>query len=103
MAGADIHRLAQRTHLGRRHQSGVVILVAGQRQAEALDRIGDEAHRTIVLARLVESIEQRLQVMAAEIGHEGGKLIIAAALYQLRYRPLIAKIVHHRLRQAAPP
>ena len=45
-------------HLRRRHQAGVVVLVAGERQAEALDRVGDETDRAVVLDAS-EGIEQR--------------------------------------------
>ena len=36
-------------HLRRRHQAGVIVLVAGERQAEALDGVGDEADRPVVV------------------------------------------------------
>ena len=38
-------------HLGRRQQPCVIVLVAGKRQAEALDRIGDEHRRAIMVDR----------------------------------------------------
>ena len=37
VAGPHRHCLAERLHLRRRHQSGVIVLVAGHRQAEAFD------------------------------------------------------------------
>ena len=49
VARPDVHRGAEGLHLRRRHQAGVVVLVAGERQAEALDRVGDEAGRPVVL------------------------------------------------------
>ena len=39
----------KRLHLRRRHQAGMIVLVAGERQAEALDRVGDEADRPVVV------------------------------------------------------
>jgi hypothetical protein len=36
-------------HLRRRHQAGVIVLVAGKRQAETFDRVGDEADRPVVI------------------------------------------------------
>ena len=36
-------------HLRRRHQAGVIVLVAGDRQAEALHRVADEAGRPVVI------------------------------------------------------
>ncbi len=75
----------------------MVVLVAGQRQAKTLDRIGNEAYRTVVLARLIKSTEQRCQVMAAEIGHQSRKLVITVTLYQFRHRSLITQVVHQPL------
>ena len=49
MARPDVHRGAEGLHLRRRHQAGVIVLVAGERQAEALDRVGDEADRPVVI------------------------------------------------------
>jgi hypothetical protein len=39
-ARPDVHRAAEAFHLRRRHQPGVIVLVAGERQAEALDGVG---------------------------------------------------------------
>ena len=47
----------------------MVVLVAGERQPIALDRVGDEAVRAVVL-RTVKGLEHGLQVVAAEIGHQ---------------------------------
>ena len=69
LALAHAHRLAQRGHLGRVHQAGVIVLVAGEGQAEALDRPGDEQGRDVVL-RGVERLDQRLHAMAAEVGEQ---------------------------------
>ena len=55
LAGPYIHRLSKYLHLGRRHQAGVVILVPGERQAIAFDRIGDEANRPVVIDRIESS------------------------------------------------
>ena len=75
----------------------MVVLVAGERQAEALDRIGDEADRPVVLARLLEGLEQARQVVAAEIGHQPRQLLVGALLDQPRHRPLVAEIVEQAL------
>ena len=68
LAGPYIHRLSKYLHLCRRHQAGVVILVPGERQAIAFDRVGDEANRPVVIDR-IESGNDRAQIMAAEIVH----------------------------------
>ena len=53
-------------HLGNRHQSGMVVLVPLKRQANALDGVGDEANRAIVIDAL-EGFNHAGHVMAAEI------------------------------------
>ena len=65
----------------------MIVLVAGHRQAEALDRVGDEAGRLVVVGAL-EGLEQRRQVVAAEIVHQRGELVVGALLDQpLTRRP----------------
>ena len=49
---------------------GVVVLVAGEGQAEALDRVGDEAGRLVVVAAASKASSTRLHVVAGEIGHQ---------------------------------
>src|SRR5207248_7074460 len=52
LTGTYIHRLSKRLHLRRRHQTGVVVLVPGERQAIAFDRVCDEANRPVVIDRI---------------------------------------------------
>ncbi len=47
----------------------MVVLVAGQRQAEAFDRVGEEADGAIVVDRL-EGVDQRWKVVPGEVGHQ---------------------------------
>jgi hypothetical protein len=56
--------------------------VACERQAEPLNRIGDEAGRPVIAARRLERIEQGGQIMTAEIGHQRAKLGVGATLEQ---------------------
>ena len=49
VAGPHAHGGAEGFHLRRRHQAGMVVLVAGERQAEALDRVADETGRPVVI------------------------------------------------------
>ena len=49
MAGPDVLLAAPFLHLGDRHQAGMVVLVALERQADALDGVGDEADRAVVI------------------------------------------------------
>ena len=72
MALAHAHRVAPGGHLRWVHQAGMIVLVAGEGQAEALDRPGDEQGRDVVL-RGVERRDQRLHAMAAEVGEQGSK------------------------------
>src|SRR3546814_4479130 len=60
---------AQLLNLRRVHHARMIVLVPGKRQAIALDRIGDEQGRAIV-AGAVEGLDQRLDAMAAQVGHE---------------------------------
>ena len=49
MPGTNVHRLAQIVRLRRCHQAGVVVLMTGERQAVALDRVANETDRSIVI------------------------------------------------------
>ena len=57
----------------------MVVLVAGEGEAEALDRPGDEQCRDVVL-RTVERLDQSLHAMAAEVGEQRrqGVIVISA-------------------------
>ena len=85
LALGDAHPLAQRGDLAGIHQPGMIVLVAGEGQAEALDRVGDEQGRHVVL-RGVERLDQRLHVVAAEIGHQRGERLVVAAVEQRLHR-----------------
>ena len=92
MAGANVLRGAPLLHLRHRHQAGVVVLVALHRQADALDGVGDEADRAIVIDRL-EGLDHAGHVVSAEVGHQRQQFVVAAAVDQLRHLPLIADVV----------
>src|SRR3546814_4905200 len=74
---------AQLLNLRRVHHARMIVLVPGKRQAIALDRIGDEQGRAIV-AGAVEGLDQRLDAMAAQVGHERGQRLVVKAVEQLR-------------------
>ena len=61
--------LLERRHLLRVHQPGMVVLVAGEGQAVALDRVGDKAGR-LVVGDGVERVEHRAQIVPGEVGHQ---------------------------------
>ena len=65
----DVLRRAPLLHLGDRHQPRMVVLVALERQADALDGVGDEADRAIMVDGF-EGLTHAGHVMAAEIGHQ---------------------------------
>ena len=92
VARPHIVRLAERIHLRRRHQAGVIVLVAGHRQAEALDRVADEAGRLVGLDA-VEGFQHRRQIVAAEIVHQRGEFVVAALFDQLADVALVADLV----------
>ena len=69
LARRDPLGLAVNLHLLGAHQARVIILVAGERQAVALDRVGDEACRGVGVDP-VERLENRLHVVPAQVGHQ---------------------------------
>ena len=85
LALGDPHGIAKRGDLAGVHQPGMIVLVAGEGEAEALDRIGDEQSRHVVL-RLIERVGQRFQAMAAEIGHQRGERIVVARVEDRLHR-----------------
>src|SRR3546814_5409079 len=80
---ADPHGGAELLHLGRIHHARMIVFVAGERRAMALDRIGDEQGRLVVFST-VERLDQRLDAMPAEIGHELGQRLVIKAVEQDR-------------------
>ena len=81
----------KRRHLLVVHQAGVVVLVAGERQAVALDRVGDEAGRHVVLDA-VEGVEHRLHVVAGEVGHQRMQRGVVVRVEQARGCPELAQV-----------
>ena len=74
----------------------MIVLVAGKRQAVALDGVGDEAHRAVVIDA-VEGLDDGGQVVTAEIVHQRRDRVVAARLDQRRHRPLVADLVEKPL------
>jgi hypothetical protein len=79
----------------------MIVLVALERQADALDGIGDEANRTVVIDGL-ERLDHADHVVAAEIGHQRQQFVVRAFVDQLRYRALIADLVAQMLTERRP-
>ena len=96
VAGANVHGGAEGFHLGGRHQAGMVVLVAGERQAGALDRVGDEADRPVVIDR-VECLDDGAQIVTAEIAHQPRQFVVAAGIDQPGNGSLIADLVGQAL------
>src|SRR5206468_2614594 len=57
--------------------------VAGKRQAEALDRPGDEQSRDIVVRR-IERLDQRLNAMTAKVGEQRCQSLVVILLEERR-------------------
>ena len=98
VALANTHRLAQSRDLGRVHQARVIVLVAGEGQAEALDRVGDEQSR-LVVAAAVERLDQVFEIVAGEIRSSAGAArrrlrlsTIARRLRRVREQPLAPRL-----------
>ena len=66
----------QLVHLLHAHQARVVVLVTGERQAVALDRVGDEAGGFVAPRGRLERFHHRLDVVAGEVRHQPGKSIV---------------------------
>ena len=92
----DVHRSTKGFHLRRSHQPGMVVLVAGERQADTFDRVGDEADRPVVIDP-VESLSDCAQIVAAEIAHELRQFVIAAGIDKSRHSSLVADLVGQTL------
>ena len=78
----------------------MVVLVALHRQADALDGVGDEADRAVVVDRL-ERFDHAGHVVSAEIGHQRQQLLVAAPVDQLRDRALVADVVLQMLAEGS--
>ena len=99
------HALAglERGHLVRVHQPGMVVLVAGEGQAEALDGVGDE-HRRHVVGDAAEGLQHRLHVVAGEVGHQRAPAPHRHGRPAARGCPAVPPISASSCRrQAAPP
>ena len=74
----------------------MIVLVPRQRQAEPLHRVGDEASRPVVVDA-VEGLDDRRQIVTAEVVHQLGQFVVRPRLDQLRHRPLVADLLHEAL------
>ena len=81
----------ERLHLRGRHQPGVIVLVSGERQAIAFDRIGDETNRPVVIDA-VEGGDDRTEIMPAKIVHQSRQLDVTTALQERGDRSPIADL-----------
>ena len=84
-------------HLRRRHQAGVIVLVARERQPGALDGVADEAGRPVIGRGLAERLDHRRQIVPAEIAHQPRELLVGTLLDQPGNRALIAELVREAL------
>src|SRR5438477_7730348 len=92
MARANAGRYAPGFHLLESHQARVIVLVALEGKPRALDGIGDEADRPVVVDGF-EGLEQARNIVAGEIGHQLRQGIVAAPLDEAGDGPLVADLV----------
>ena len=93
------HPVAEVGHLLGRHHPRVVVLVAGERQAEALDGVGDEACRPLVLRGLAEPRQHAVYVVPRQVRHEAGQRRVVVLVEQLADAGGVAQVPH----QPRPP
>src|SRR5262249_51121928 len=79
----------------------MIVLVSGERQTEALHRVADEARRLFGIG-VVERLEHRWHVMAAEIVHQCGQLIVTPLLNKLADVALVADFIIQSLAPGRP-
>ena len=99
LAVGDAHALLEARHLLERHQAGVIVLVAGEGQALALDRVGDEAGRRVVVDAL-EGVEHGLHVVAGEVGHQPVQRGVVVLLEDAADAGILVEIARQRLAPA---
>ena len=83
VALGDAHLGPQRLDLGLVRQPGMVVLVSFERQPVALDRVGDEADRGLVVRGGVKRLPHRLQVVPCEVGHQPMQRLVVVLVEQL--------------------
>ena len=92
VAFGNAQRLAQSRHLRGVHLAGVIVLVPGERQALALDGIGNDQRRPVARGGFGIGGKQRGDAMAAQIGHQPRQFIIVAPCQQRRQPAFAADI-----------
>ena len=78
----------------------MIVLVALHRQADALDGVGDEADRAVVIDGF-KRLDHAGHVVSAEIGHQRQQFVIVAAVDQLRHLALVADVVLQMLAEGS--
>ncbi len=82
LAVGDVHGALEAGHLFRVHQPGMVVLMPGERQAEAFDGVGDEAGRAVVL-NAVHGLQHRCHVVPRQVGHQAVQRRVVVRVQQL--------------------
>ena len=96
--GDAAFRLVER-HLSGRHETGVIVLVAGEGQAVALDRIGDDGDGAVAGGGFVVCLDDAFEVVAGEVRHQPAERRVVMRIEQ-RGDPRHAREVAP---QAPPP
>ena len=96
LAVDDAHPLLEGGHLVRCHEPGVVVLVARERQAVALDGVRDEGGGPVVLHG-AEGVAHRRQVVTAEVGHQPPERVVVVLVEQGAYAAGVAEVAQQLL------
>ena len=79
---ANSHVFLEFRHLVDTHETGVIVLVALKRHAEALDSVCHEALRPIFVTGLIESLEDGFHVVPRKVRHKGVQSVIVVIVKQ---------------------
>jgi hypothetical protein len=74
----------------------MIVLMAGHRQAIALDGVSNETGRPVVVD-IVERFDDRRQIVAAEVTHQLRQFFVGSAFDQLCNRALVADVIEQPL------
>src|SRR3569623_771412 len=97
MTGTNANAVLKSCQLRRRHQPCMVVLMACERQAEALDGVTDETCRSVMLRCRLESFQKTRHFVSAEIVHQRRQFGIATTIDQGTDRTLITDLVEQFL------
>ena len=95
-AFVHVHLGPEVGHLLFGHDAGVIVLVAGEGQPEALDRVGDEAVGNVGID-LAQRLQHRLHVVAREVGHQVLQAVVVVVREQVLHSRDVADVLDQPL------